>query len=60
MCQLVEARRVEVGTKLVLHGSELLGATSPCHPLQVLSSLLIFHVFKILKEEMESFTSSLT
>lgn len=37
MVQLIEEGKVKVGTKLVLHGSELIGSTSPCHPLQVLS-----------------------
>ncbi|XP_063867516.1 uncharacterized protein LOC135104258 isoform X3 [Scylla paramamosain] len=41
MCQLIKNKRVEVGTKLVLHGSELVGTTCPCHPLKASPTLCL-------------------
>ncbi|XP_050721322.1 uncharacterized protein LOC127001154 isoform X3 [Eriocheir sinensis] len=41
MVQLIGEEKVKVGTKLVLHGAELVGATSPCHPLQATSTLCL-------------------
>ncbi|XP_069162628.1 breast cancer type 2 susceptibility protein-like isoform X2 [Procambarus clarkii] len=39
MSRLLREGRVEIGTKLVIHGAELMGSSEACHPLEAPSTL---------------------
>ena len=46
MFNLIQRKVIKVGTKLLIHGSEIIGTPSPCHPLEVIFLELVDIFFR--------------